>query len=292
MPKNIINKFKTSYGVSTPQEEGSGGSAPLPPETPEQSSEVFSNKNNYDEVADIYDVYNTANYDIDFFIERYKNFNGNAIELMAGTGRISLPLIRTGLKLDCIDISIGLLDKLERKLKNETLTSNLICQDIRFLNLEKKYDLAIIGFNSIAEIINYEDQKLVFNGIKNFLNKNGEFIFTLYNPNYRRKLINNNLSFIKEFNFEDKKLLFFMSSRENEDKTVDIKQYYEIHNNNKELLEKKVLDLKFKLIDKNEIESLISETGFKIKEIYGDFNLSEYNENYSPFMIYSLKVDE
>ncbi|MFN8672491.1 MAG: pyridoxal-phosphate dependent enzyme [Candidatus Sericytochromatia bacterium] len=40
-----INEFKTSYGVSTPQEEGSGGSAPVPPETPEQSSEVFSNKN-------------------------------------------------------------------------------------------------------------------------------------------------------------------------------------------------------------------------------------------------------
>ncbi|MFN8673168.1 MAG: TetR/AcrR family transcriptional regulator [Candidatus Sericytochromatia bacterium] len=39
------NKFKTSYWVSTPQEEGIGGYAPVPPETPEQSSEVFSNKN-------------------------------------------------------------------------------------------------------------------------------------------------------------------------------------------------------------------------------------------------------
>ncbi|MFN8673442.1 MAG: peptidoglycan editing factor PgeF [Candidatus Sericytochromatia bacterium] len=39
------NEFKTSYGVSTPQEEGSGGSAPFNPETPEQSSEVLSNNN-------------------------------------------------------------------------------------------------------------------------------------------------------------------------------------------------------------------------------------------------------
>ncbi|MFN8670759.1 MAG: NFACT family protein [Candidatus Sericytochromatia bacterium] len=41
---NLKNKFKTSYGVSTPQKEGIEGSAPVPPKTPEQSSEVFSNK--------------------------------------------------------------------------------------------------------------------------------------------------------------------------------------------------------------------------------------------------------
>ncbi|MFN8673053.1 MAG: hypothetical protein U0457_13360 [Candidatus Sericytochromatia bacterium] len=41
----ILNEFKTAYGVSTTQEEGIEGSAPVPPETPEQSSEVFSNKN-------------------------------------------------------------------------------------------------------------------------------------------------------------------------------------------------------------------------------------------------------
>ncbi|MFN8671597.1 MAG: hypothetical protein U0457_05850 [Candidatus Sericytochromatia bacterium] len=44
---NVLNEneFKTSYGVSTPQEEGSGGSAPVTLETLEQSSEVFSNNN-------------------------------------------------------------------------------------------------------------------------------------------------------------------------------------------------------------------------------------------------------
>ncbi|MFN8670821.1 MAG: erythromycin esterase family protein [Candidatus Sericytochromatia bacterium] len=39
------NEFKTSCGVSTPKEEGLGGATPVPPETPEHSSEVFSNKN-------------------------------------------------------------------------------------------------------------------------------------------------------------------------------------------------------------------------------------------------------
>ncbi|MFN8673680.1 MAG: hypothetical protein U0457_16570 [Candidatus Sericytochromatia bacterium] len=37
--------MESSYKVSTPQEEGSWYSAPVPPETPEHSSEVFSSKN-------------------------------------------------------------------------------------------------------------------------------------------------------------------------------------------------------------------------------------------------------
>ncbi|MFN8671250.1 MAG: molybdopterin molybdotransferase MoeA [Candidatus Sericytochromatia bacterium] len=41
--KETYNKFKTSCGVSTPQEEGCGGIAPIPPKTSEHSSEVFSN---------------------------------------------------------------------------------------------------------------------------------------------------------------------------------------------------------------------------------------------------------
>ncbi|RIK74376.1 hypothetical protein DCC62_15450 [candidate division KSB1 bacterium] len=59
----------------------------------------------YNSIAEIYDVYVTANYDIPFFLSEIKPVQGPILELMAGTGRLSLPLIESGAKLTCVDSS-------------------------------------------------------------------------------------------------------------------------------------------------------------------------------------------
>lgn len=244
--------------------------------------------NDYDVISDIYDVYNTADYDIDFYLERYISFQGRAAELMAGTGRLSIPLLRNGIKLDCVDISKGLLDRLTDKLSELQISADVYCQDIRELHLNGLYDLVIIGFNSLSEIVDYDDRRRVFNSVKNLLTDSGEFIFTLYNPAYRRKLINSDLSLVNEHNIREDKMLFFMSSFE-ENEIVNVFQLYELYDKKNNLKSKRILNLKFKLIERVEIERHISEYGFAIKEFYGDFDGSEFNDEVSPFMIYILK---
>lgn len=244
--------------------------------------------NDYDIVSELYDTYNQADYDFKFYLDRYKNHEGSIIELMSGTGRLSIPLLKEGLKLDCLDISKGLLEKLKEKVDKENLTTNIFKEDIRFMSLKSKYDSIIIGFNSFGEIIDLEDQKMVFKSIFNNLTEKGEFIFSLHNPNLRRKAINNNLTLINEYNLTDSKMLFFVSSRETTNAIVEIKQFYEFYRDGN-MINKKLLELKFKLISKNEIEALIKETGFSIKEFYGDYNKSEFKESESPYMIYVLE---
>lgn len=244
--------------------------------------------NNYDLVSDIYDTYNISDYDIDFYLNRYKNFFGTAVELMAGTGRLSIPLLKSEIKLDCVDISKGLLEKLSNKIMSEKLLSNIYCQDIRYLNLKDHYDLIIIAFNSFSEIVDKEDQNKVFKSIYNILTDSGEFIFTLYNPQFRRKSINNNIAFINEYSYNNEKIIFSMTSFE-KNNIVKVKQFYEFYNEFGTLTNKRLLELAFRLMDKVEIENLIKDTGFKIKEFYGSFDMKEYNEKESSFMIYVLQ---
>lgn len=45
----------------------------------------------YDSIAEIYDLYVTADYDITFFLQETANVEGPVLELTAGTGRLSLP---------------------------------------------------------------------------------------------------------------------------------------------------------------------------------------------------------
>ncbi|MFN8670895.1 MAG: hypothetical protein U0457_02285 [Candidatus Sericytochromatia bacterium] len=86
------NEFKTSYGVSTPQEEGLVGGAPVPPETTEQSSKVFSNKNKLSigTPLDIkYGLLDNINIDlgVNFFYNKqgsiysYPNYNSLALNI-------------------------------------------------------------------------------------------------------------------------------------------------------------------------------------------------------------------
>lgn len=73
--------------------------------------------NNYDYVADLYDVYVPATFDIDFFLKETGQTSGEVLELMSGTGRVSIPLLEAGVKLTCVDLSARSNEILEKKLK-------------------------------------------------------------------------------------------------------------------------------------------------------------------------------
>lgn len=58
----------------------------------------------YDAVAEVYDIYAAATYDVDFFLSRVAP-GARVLELTSGTGRLSIPLVKAGAILTCVDIS-------------------------------------------------------------------------------------------------------------------------------------------------------------------------------------------
>jgi SAM-dependent methyltransferase len=220
-------------------------------------------ENNYDIVSDLYDTYVQFDFDVNFFIERYSHFKGNdVVELMAGTGRLSIPLLKNGVSLDCVDLSEGLLDKLRNKLIANKLRSNVFCQNICMLQIPHKYDAVIIGCNSFAEIIKKEDRDKVIRSVHGLLNGNGEFVITLHNPVSRRKLIDRRLNHVGTFENDGKIVSFSISSHEDQNAIVHLNQFYEIYNNNGCMVEKRMIALIFALISKNEMENELIYEGF------------------------------
>ncbi len=61
--------------------------------------------NDYGPVANLYDIYVPATFDFDFFINETTKSKGEVLELMSGTGRVSIPLLEAGVKLTCVDLS-------------------------------------------------------------------------------------------------------------------------------------------------------------------------------------------
>jgi SAM-dependent methyltransferase len=248
--------------------------------------------NDYDSVADFYDIYAKFDVDVDFYLKRYANFKGVALELMAGTGRLAFPLIKSGIKLDCVDLSEGLLEKLSDKLDRARLHSNMYRRDICNLELPRKYDVVIIGCNSFSEIVDRDNRLRALKSVCQLLNDYGEFIVTLHNPTIRRKSIDENVTHVNDFKIDDGTITFSIASREDDNAIVHLKQFYEIYDKSRNLLKKKTLELCFALIEKNEVEIELQEAGFKIKELYGNYDKSGFEGSVSPYLIYSCSQSQ
>ncbi|MBI4403803.1 MAG: class I SAM-dependent methyltransferase, partial [Deltaproteobacteria bacterium] len=112
---------------------------------------------NFDIIAEYYDILVTVDVDISFWVEEARKAKGPVLELMCGTGRISVPLIEAEIPLTCVDYSEGLLRYLREKIKKKNLKADVFCMDVRELHLKNMFDLIFIGFNSFSEIIDKKD---------------------------------------------------------------------------------------------------------------------------------------
>jgi 16S rRNA G966 N2-methylase RsmD len=104
----------------------------------------------YSHLAQLYDTYASFKIDIPFYLNEARQQGGQILELMSGTGRVSLPLIENGFQLTCVDSSSQMLQMLRDKLAAQKLTATVLEMDVRELDLESAFDLVFIPFNSFS----------------------------------------------------------------------------------------------------------------------------------------------
>lgn len=248
--------------------------------------------NNYDSVADLYDIYVPATFDIDFFVNETKKAPGEVLELMSGTGRVSIPLLEAGVKLTCVDLSARLNAVLEQKLHQLGLQTDVHQMDICQLELRKKFSMVIIPFHSFAHITSPDDQQKALQQIREHLLPGGTFICTLGNPTLRQIAVDGQLRLFRKYalpNTNGVLLLWIVENKNLDDpQVVEAMQFYEEYDTAGVLQSKRMLELHFRLSGKDEFEELAKATGFKVKAFYGNYDYSDFDEN-SPYMIWLLE---
>lgn len=159
----------------------------------DQRSASDLTENPYDELDRMYDAWvGAVAYDIDFYramaheeCERRGIEKLRIIELGAGSGRITMPLLRDGHAITAIDISGRQLDLLRQKAVDEGLAASLhtICGDM--LDLSKLVDpgsahLIISPFRALMHVSDKRDQ--LFPQIHTALQDGGAFSFDVHHP--------------------------------------------------------------------------------------------------------------
>lgn len=246
----------------------------------------------YERIAHLYDSYVQSDFDIDFFLERTGKAAGKVLELMAGTGRVSIPLLEAGVDLTCVDSSPAMLKVLQRKLQDKKISATVIEMDVRELALGEKFELIFIPFHSFAEITSVSDQRRTLAKIYEHLQDNGRFICTLHNPSSRLKTVDGSKRLLGQFPVDKDNGVLFLWGLEKfaeEENIVTGYQFYEFYDKDGQFLSKSFLDIRFYVHSRESFESLAVEVGFKIESLYGSYACAAYNENTSPVMIWTLR---
>lgn len=246
----------------------------------------------YANVADLYDSYVQTTLDIPFLLDQVKGVSSDVLELMCGTGRVSLPLIESGVKLACVDKSPEMLAVLESKLAQRNLSAAIYPVDVCQLDLGKQFDRILLPFQAFSELLSLDEQRQALKQIHQHLSLGGHFICPLHNPHVRLRTVDGRLKLRTRHALPDAQgslMLWTMETYDPDNLQVQGLQFIETYNLQGILQSKRFMDIQFSILEKDAFAALIKDVGLDVVALYGDYAYGDFQPTVSPFMIWVLR---
>lgn len=119
------------------------------------------------------------------FLER-QNGGGRALELAVGTGRIALPLAARGVRVDGVDLSTAMVERLRAKPGGDRI--EVTVGDFADVPVEGSFRLIYVVFNTLSNLPTQEDQVRCFENVAAHLAGDGSFVVEAFHPGYLHRL--------------------------------------------------------------------------------------------------------
>lgn len=244
--------------------------------------------NSYDNIAKYYDVDMGASNnsgDIKFYLDFANKCDDEILELACGTGRITLPMLKDGLKVTGIDSSKLMLEELSQKIKksqNPLVKDNLTIHHKNMLDfsINKQFSLILCPFCAFTYLTTEEEQLIFLDNIYKHLKINGKFIIDSFIPKYNI-LAKPNL--VEVFDYErkiDAEKFIRRSKTIEQNLTTQINKItrkYEIFDKKGRIIDQFSMNDKIRYTFKRELELLLQKNNFVIESIYGDYEYGSYD---------------
>jgi SAM-dependent methyltransferase len=106
------------------------------------------------------------------------------LELACGSGRLLLPLAAAGVSVTGVDLSAAMLALAREKVKAAGFDKRvqLVQEDMRSVRLERRFDLVIIGLNSLMHLTDQAQQLETLRTAAAHLSPHGRLVVDLFNP--------------------------------------------------------------------------------------------------------------
>ena len=248
----------------------------------------------YQAIAQYYDQYNARlpmlQHDVPFFLGQLPKKRQDILELAVGTARAAIPIAQAGHRVVGVDVVPDMLDIARRKRDSVGLTDDqlrLVRQDALKLRLHRKFDWAIILFNTLLAFTTLDELDTVLRNVRRHLNTRGRFWIDVFNPDHAM------LAREAERGL-DQHVFYVPELARTVYRSVDItrdmaRQLMRVKTRYKWFDEfgrehREGFDFDMTCIFPREFELLLDRNGFAVEHLWGNYDGSEFNKS-SPRMI-------
>ena len=119
---------------------------------------------------------------VEFLAERAGD--GPVLELAIGTGRIALPLARRGVRVEGLDASAAMVERLRSKPGGEAIP--VLLGDMAQVPLTGPFTLVYLVFNTLFGLLTQDRQAECFRGVARVLAPGGRFVIECFVPDLTR----------------------------------------------------------------------------------------------------------
>jgi len=229
-----------------------------------------------------YDIqYQGYKEDLKFYLSEIKKAE-STLEIGCGTGRIMLPALKRGYKIEGLDGSKSMLKKIKEKAQEQKLEAKTYFADMKDFKLNKKYDLIIVPFRAFLHLLNIANQKKALLNFHKHLKKNGRLILNFFNPDYKRMALKNGQkefhSIVKDPVTKNKVKIYAINHYYPSKQILSTKFIHEEVDKQNLLLNKKEYNFKLKYIFRFEFEHLLALMNFTPLKLYGNFKREKFTD--------------
>lgn len=219
----------------------------------------------YDELTANIDYKKRAEY-FHAIIRKFKTTKENILlDLACGTGSISEGMARLGYDVIGVDYSEEMLGMAIEKKFDSGLPIQYLCQDMRNIDMFGTVDVTICALDSINHLGSLDDVRKVFQRVSLFAEPDGLFIFDVNTLYKHRKILANNT-----FTYETDNVYCVWENflnRSTDEVKMNLEFFERLDNG---LYSRSSDSFSEKAYSEEELEKLLSKTGFELLAKYGD----------------------
>jgi SAM-dependent methyltransferase len=258
----------------------------------------------YDDFPDLPDIYDSVplyvtRRDVPFYVDEARDAGESVLEVGCGTGRILLPIARSGRTIHGLDVSPAMLDRCRAKLQLEPEAVQrrvtLDRGDARAFDLGRHFDLVIAPFRVLQHLITVDDQLAFLGSAARHLKPGGRLTFDVFNPNFAALTAADGVERedTAETTLPDGRT-FRRTGRVAKVRWIDqvsqVELVYYVSSAPRAAVLRQVMSFDMRWFLGAELGHLLARGGFRVRSIYGDFDRSTLTDKSPELVVCAERV--